>query len=229
MGLLSLVVTGTVHLAALGPGLALLASGLVDPFQLQSGLLLTSVTDAILQPMATFLLAFLPRWSLFVVGLGLIIVSFRLFDRCIPEMSVRESQVGQLAGIVYRPPVMFILGALVTLISMSVSVSLSLLVPLGDRGFVRRENVIPYIMGAGVTTFIDTLLAAVLLDNPPAFTIVLIEMISIAFVSLLILLFIYRYYQQAMLALVEWVTADNRHLALFMASIFVTPLILLFF
>lgn len=229
MGLLSLVVTGTVHVAALGPGLALLASGLVDPFQLQGGLVLTSVTEVILQPLAAFLLEFLPRWSLFIVGLGLIIVSFQLFDRCIPQMSLRESQFGQLAGIVYRPPVMFVLGALVTLISMSVSVSLSLLVPLGDRGFVRRENVIPYIMSAGVTTFVDTLLAAVLLDNPPAFTIVLVEMISIALISLLILLFIYRYYQQVMLALVEWITADNRHLAFFMIAIFVTPLILLFF
>jgi Na+/phosphate symporter len=62
---------------------------------------------------------------------------------------------------------------------MSVSVSLSILVPLSDRGFIRRENLIPYILGANITTFIDTLLASVLLDNPLAFTIVLVQMVSI--------------------------------------------------
>ena len=56
-------------------------------------------------------------------------------------------------------------GALVTLLTLSVSVSLSVLVPLNHRGYVRRENVIPYIMGAGITTFVDTLLAALLLTQ----------------------------------------------------------------
>ena len=79
------------------------------------------------------------------------------------------------------------LGALITLISMSVSLSLGILVPLSTRGFIRRENVIPYIMGANITTFIDTLLAAVLLDNPPAFTIVLVQMLSISVVSVVLL------------------------------------------
>jgi len=39
-----------------------------------------------------------------------------------------------------------------------------ILVPL-TSWFVRRENVIPYIMGANITTLIDTLLAAVLLTT----------------------------------------------------------------
>ena len=82
------------------------------------------------------------------------------------------------------------------MISMSVSVSLSILVPLSHRGFVRRENVIPYIMGANITTFIDTLLAAVLLDNPQAFTVVLVEMVSITIVSAFILLLVYRPYER---------------------------------
>ena len=51
--------------------------------------------------------------------------------------------------------VMFTLGALITAISMSVRLSLSILVPLSHRGFIRRENVIPHNMGANITTFID--------------------------------------------------------------------------
>jgi hypothetical protein len=228
MGLLSLSVTGTTHLFALGIGLYLLQFGHLDGMQLQSGALLTSATDIIFDPVAGFFMAFLPRWALFVVGLAVIMASFTLFDRCLPQMAIKESQVGAIARLVYRPWVMFVLGAFVTLVSMSVSISLSILVPLGDRGFIRRENVIPYIMGANITTFIDTLLAAVLLDNPPAFTVVLVQMVSIAIVSAITLTGVYYRYEQAMLNFAGWVTAEDRHLVFFMITIFVTPLLLMF-
>src|SRR5688572_27020482 len=166
MGVLSLTVTGTTYLIGLIIGFFILQSGALDHIQLQSGALLNSVVDYIFDPIANFLLTFLPRWSLFLVGLGIIITSFNLFDRCLPQMTVKESQVGRVSRLVYRPSVMFALGAGITLISMSVSVSLSILVPLSARGFIRRENVIPYIMGANITTFVDTLLASVLLNNP---------------------------------------------------------------
>jgi Na+/phosphate symporter len=181
----------------------------------------------VIDPIAGLLAALLPEWAVFLAGLGIILVSFSLFDRCLPQMAVKDSHVGQVSRLVYRPVVMLILGALLTMVSMSVSLSLSILVPLGDRGFVRRENVIPYIMGANITTFVDTLLAAVLLNNPAAVTIVLVEMASITVVSLVILITFYRAYQRAMLNFVEWVTAKNRNLAAFVATILVVPIILI--
>jgi Na+/phosphate symporter len=229
MGLLSLSVTGTTYLVGLIIGWGLLQSGRLDHLQLQSGALLNSVIDLVFDPIIAFLQPLLPRWSLFLIGLGIIMVSFNLFDRCLPQMAIKESQVGRISRLVYKPWVMFILGGLVTLISMSVSVSLSILVPLSNRGFVRRENVIPYIMGANITTFIDTLLAAVLLNNPDAFTVVLVEMLSITIVSILILLTVYHRYERGMLALVAWVTDSNRHLAIFMTIILVVPILLMFF
>ena len=227
MGLLSLTVTGTTYLIDLAVGIAILTSGVLDRVQLHSGALLNSITGLIFDPIVALFAAFLPRWALFLVGLGIIMISFNLFDRCLPQMTIKESQVGRVSRLVYRPWVMFLLGAGVTMISMSVSVSLSLLVPLSNRGFVRRENVIPYIMGANVTTFVDTLLAAVLLNNPPAFTVVLTEMISISVVSMLILALVYRRYERTMLSVVAWITADGRNLAAFMIVILVVPLVLL--
>lgn len=227
MGLLSLTVTGTTYMVSLAVGLGLLHTGLLNQIQLSSGAALNSVTDMIFDPIAAFFVAYLPQWALFVVGLGLIMLSFSLFDRCLPEMSIKESQVGRISRLVYRPWVMFVMGAGITLISMSVSISLSILIPLSNRGFIRRENVIPYIMGANITTFVDTLLAAVLLDNPPAFTIVLVEMISITIVSIIILTTIYHRYERAMLDFVTWATSKKRNLAIFMAIIFVVPIILM--
>ena len=88
------------------------------------------------------------------------------------------------------------MGGLVTAFTMSVSVSLGLLVPLSVRGFVRQENLIPYIMGANITTFIDTLIAAILLGNPLAIKIVLVQMLSVALISLVILSTNFRLYER---------------------------------
>ena len=227
MGVLSLTVTGTTYLVGLIIGFFILQSGALDHVQLRSGALLNSVVDFIFDPIANFLLMFLPRWSLFLVGLAIIITSFNLFDRCLPQMTVKESQVGRVSRLVYRPSVMFALGAGITMISMSVSVSLSILVPLSARGFIRRENVIPYIMGANITTFVDTLLASVLLNNPEAFTVVFVEMLSITIVSLIILITCYQIYERIILRSVGWVTSRKRNLAIFMAVIFIVPIILM--
>ncbi len=227
MGLLSLSVTGTTYVAAMFIGILLLTSGVLDHVQLQTGAILQSAFDVLFDPITNFFLSILPRWALFPIGLIIIIISFNLFDRCLPQMAIKESQVGRVSRLVYRPSVMFLLGAGVTMISMSVSVSLSILVPLSNRGFVRRENVIPYIMGANITTFVDTLLAAVLLNNPPAFTVVLTEMLSIAIVSVILLLTMYKSYVRHMLSFVGWVTERNRNMAIFMIAIFIVPLILL--
>ncbi|MGH2541351.1 MAG: hypothetical protein ACRDIB_01055, partial [Ardenticatenaceae bacterium] len=87
----------------------------------------------------------------------------------------------------------------------------------------------PYIMGANISTFIDTLFAAVLLNNPVAFTIVLVEMVALTIASMLVLLVNYPLYERAMLAIVDWTVHDNRHMTLFMLVILVIPVILMLF
>jgi sodium-dependent phosphate cotransporter len=227
MGLLSLTITATTYVPGLFLGVIILQTGVLDGLQLGSGALLRSAIDLIIGPITGMAASLLPGWAVFLAGLGIILFSFNLFDRCLPEMTLKESQVGRVSRLVYRPWVMFALGALVTLISMSVSLSLSILVPLSNRGFVRRENVIPYIMGANITTFIDTLLAAVLLDNPSAFTIVLVGMFSVAVVSASILATVYGRYERAMLSFVAWVTLSNRNLCVFIGVIFLLPIVLM--
>jgi Na+/phosphate symporter len=229
MGLLSLNVTAITHLPALIIGAVILQAGILDHIQLQSGTLLTSFIDWIIAPVVVSITTWFPNWMVFLVSLGIILLSFNMFDKCLPQMTIKESRVGWMSRLVYRPVVMFSLGALITLVSMSVSVSLSLLVPLSSRGFIRRENVIPYIMGANVTTFIDTLLAAVLLNNPPAFTIVLVEMVSVALVSVFILVSMYSTFLHQMLKFVVQVTSTNRNLAVFMFLLLLIPLVLLLF
>jgi len=226
MGLLSFTVTGTLQAGSLIIGILLLNSGVLGRFDFGDGLALVAITDLIFDPISHFLQGILPTWALFLVGLGIILLTFNLFDKCLPEMTIKESQVGRMSRLVYQPMIMFLLGSAVTLVSMSVSVSLSILVPLSHRGFVRRENVIPYIMGANITTFIDTLLAAMLLNNHAAVSVVLAEMLGVALAALIILLVAFKAYERSSLQFVNWVTEKNRNLALFMFIIFIVPIIL---
>lgn len=228
MGLLSFTVTGTLQVGSLIIGTLLLMSGVLARFDFGSGTTLVAITDLIFDPISHFLQSFLPGWALFPIGLGIILVTFNLFDKCLPEMTIKESQVGRMSRLVYQPMIMFLLGSAVTLVSMSVSVSLSILVPLSHRGFVRRENVIPYIMGANITTFIDTLLAALLLNNHDAVSVVLAEMLGVALAALILLLVAFKTYERSSLRFVTWVTEKNRNLAIFMFVIFLLPLILVF-
>lgn len=227
MGLLALMVTATTHLVALPIGIILLQQGWMDALRMSSDGAVGSILALTIKPLTAFAAANLPAWAIFVTGLGLIMLSFNLFDRCLPQMTLRESHLGATARLVYRPWVMFLLGAGVTLISMSVSISLGILVPLSARGFIRRENVIPYIMGANVTTFVDTVLAALLMDNALAFTVVMAEMVSMTIVSALVLILVYRPYEQTMLTSVEWCVKSNRNLTFFALLILLIPIVLI--
>ena len=227
MGLLALTVTATTYLPSFFIGLFILRAGWLDRWQLQYGALLNAIFDSLIYPIVVLASLYFPQWAVFLIGLGIILLSFNLFDKCLPQMSLKESQVGQVSRLVYHPLVMFTLGALITMISMSVSLSLSILVPLSNRGFIRRENVIPYIMGANITTFVDTLLAAVLLDNSAAFTVVLVGMVSITIISIAVLGIFHHPYRHITINFVDWITKTNRNMALFMVTIFVIPIILM--
>lgn len=227
VGLLSFTVTGSLHLGTLIIGALLLQSAQFQAIRLPQDLSVSAITEAIFDPIVNLAALWLPSWGVFLLGLLIMLLSFNLFDRCLPQMSLDRFHLGAVSRLVYRPPVMFLLGAAITLVSFSVSVSLSLLVPLSHRGFVRRENIIPYIMGANITTFIDTLFTALLLNNPTAVSVVLAQMVGVALISLLILASVVRPYERVLLRSADWVTASNRHLAYFMFVIIIIPILLL--
>jgi Na+/phosphate symporter len=228
MGLLALIVTYVVYLPALAVGYWLLRLGAFDGMQLGAMGSVVSLIDLVFDPALALAVSLLPRWVIFGLGFGVLWYSLNLIDRALPDMRLKESAFGDMARLLYRPVVTFALGLVITSLTLSVSVSLSVLVPLSARGYIRRENVIPYIMGANITTFVDTLVAALLLNNSPAFTVVLVEMVSVALVSLVILLFVYQPCERAVLELVERIGASRRNLALFLLVIVGLPAALMF-
>ena len=224
MGLLSFIITAAIYLPGLAVGYWLLQSGAFDRLRPSGEIGVIEIIDVLYAPLVRLAEANLPHWLIFVVGFGILWYSLNLIDQALPDMRLKEGAFSGMARLLYRPLVTFALGLAVTTVTMSVSVSLSVLVPLSARGYIRRENVIPYIMGANITTFVDTLVAALLLNNPRAFTVVLVEMVSVALVSLVFLLLIYRPYERAVLQLVELIGHSRRNMAIFLAIILGVPI-----
>ncbi len=227
MGLLSLIVTFTTYLPALGVGYGLLRAQAFDWLRPTADAGVVSVLDLVFDPIIELAGAHLPQLLVFALGFGVLWFSLNLIDRALPNFRLEASAFSGMARLLYRPLVTFGLGLAITCVTMSVSVSLSVLVPLSARGYIRRENVIPYIMGANISTFVDTLVAALLIANPAAFVVVLVEMISVAIVSVAILLTAYRPFERAVLEAVESVGSSRRNLAIFIAAIIAAPIALM--
>ena len=228
IGVLALLTTAAIYLPALALGYWLLTSGMLAGLQLNANTALSSVIDAVFEPVLSAIKrSGVPSWGVLLIGIGTLLLAFNLLDRALPEMNAERSSFQRIGRLVYRPMAMFLLGCAVTSVTLSVSVSLSILVPLSAKGLVRRENTLPYIMGANITTFIDTLVAALINGGPAAFTIVLVEMVSVAVLSLLVLALCYRPFERAVLRLQEVIIHTNRTLGAFLCIMLIIPLILL--
>jgi len=228
IGVLALLTTAAIYLPALAIGYWLLTSGVLRSLQISATTPVSSVLDRMFEPILGLIKQLgLPGWVVFLLGIGTLLLGFSLLDRALPEMSAERSSFQRIGRLVYRPMAMFLLGCAVTSLTLSVSVSLSILVPLSAKGLVRRENTLPYIMGANITTFIDTLVAALINGGPAAFTIVLVEMISVAMLSLLVLGLCYRPFERAILRLQEGIIRNNRTLGAFLCIMLIIPVILL--
>jgi len=159
----------------------------------------------------------------FLGGLGILLLSFKIIDSVIPPMDSERFEDSKLTWLRRKWP-MFGLGCLVALVTMSVSVALTVLVPLVAKGYVKREDILPYIMGANITTLGDTMLAAFALDSPAAVRIVLAGIISSTVVSLFLLTFFYPQIRRAIWRFQRMMVKSRPRLAVFTAGLFLVPL-----
>jgi sodium-dependent phosphate cotransporter len=226
VGVAALVATAAVYVPALGLGYLALRQDLLAGLRFE-GRALGSLLDAAYGPLTALALRHLPRVLVFLAGGALLLGSFRLVDKALPEL---EPGAGPLAGVgrvLYRPWAMFLIGAGVTGLTLSVSVSLSVLVPLTVKGWLRRENLWPYILGANVTTFVDTLLAGALVGHPDAVRIVALQMVCVLLLSLpIVLLFPYAF-ERWLDHVARAVTESRARLLAFVAALLLVPALLM--
>lgn len=225
MGVLALSLTAVVYVPGMLLGYGILKSGMLDGIRWSASEDVLSIVDVIWGPALDLLTKF-PDWSLLPLGLGIILVSFRFLDRVLPKLDGERHGGGRTAWL-KRPWPMFALGCIVATLTLSVSVALTVLVPLASQGYIKREESIPYIMGANITTLADTLVAAMILGNPVAVHIVLAEAIGVSIVSLIYLGLFYGPLRRSIIGLEGWVTATPTRLWGFVAVLFVLPALFL--
>jgi hypothetical protein len=229
IGVVALLTAFTLWLPVLPVGLLALRSGWFDSVHLSAPGAMTSFIDVIYNPLVDLAADHLHRLIVFAIGVGVLLSAFTIFDRALPNLeSASGGRVERIKEWVHHPLAMFILGLLITAVTLSVSISLTLLIPLSLKGYIRRDGIIPYVMGANISTWVDTMFAALLLDSPRAFTIVFTQMAVGAAVSLLVLIFFYRPYSRVILAVAHRVTQRRWEFAAFLGAIFLVPLVLFF-
>jgi sodium-dependent phosphate cotransporter len=226
MGVLALSLTALAYVPGMLIGYALLKTGSLDFVRWSASKDALSLIDVIWGPPLRLLQDIVPGGLLLPVGLGIILISFRLLDRVLPEVDGERAADGRASRLKRTWP-MFFLGCVVATLTLSVSVALTVLVPLASRGYVRRDEAIPYIMGANITTLADTLVAAMLTGNHVAVHIVLAEAIGVSLVTLIYLTFFYDGIKRTVIGLDDWLVTSNRRLLAFVAAIFVLPVFFL--
>ena len=224
VGVVALLTTFVVFLPATPLALALLHTSVFDHIGAANLLTDVAILDTPTDPLIDALDG-LPSVLLFAGGVGTLLGAFWLFDRVLPSLDPPSPRIEQLARRLSRPYLMFLLGATITALTLSVAISVTLLVPLALKGVVSRRAVIPYVMGANITTFIDTFAAALLLRSDAGLSVVLVEVCAVLLVSAVVLLF-YRPASRALLAATHTITYRTRWLAGFIAVAAAMPLIL---
>ncbi len=226
MGVLALSLTAIAYLPGMLIGYALLKAGTLDAIRWSASKDALSLIDVVWGPALRMLQTALPGWLLLPAGLAIVLVSFKLLDRVLPEVDGERAGHGRGARLRRKWP-MFLLGCAVATVTLSVSVALTVLVPLASRGYLKREEAMPYIMGANITTLADTLVAAMLTGNHVAVHIVLAEAIGVSVVTIAYLSLAYDGIKRLVIGLDDWLLVSNRRLLGFVGAIFVLPVFLL--
>ena len=226
IGILSLTMTLVVYVPAAIAGFVLLEAGVLDGFDVGTSPGITSFTDTLFGWAVDLANEVLPGWALFPLGLGALLLGFQLIDKVMPAVSEHRLEEGSAAWYTRKWP-MFLAGCGVCLLTLSVSVALTVLVPLVAGGRLRRANTLPYIAGANITTLADTLVAAILLGNQEAVRVVVAVTLPLIAWTLFLLAFAYPLLRRFCLGVARRALQSRPHLAAFVAVLFLVPLSLI--
>jgi solute carrier family 34 (sodium-dependent phosphate cotransporter) len=223
IGILSLLMTMVTYVPGAIVGYALLEHGTFDGLDIGTSPSVASATDTGFGWAVDVADDVLPSWALFPVGVVVLLGGFALFDRVLPAIG-GETISGHADDWYTRKWPMFLLGCGVCLLTLSVSVALTVLVPLVANGRLRRANTLPYIAGANITTLADTLVAAILLGNQDAVRVVVAVATAVSVWTLAVLVLAYPLVRRACLGIASRALRSPRRLAVFVAVLFAIPL-----
>ena len=157
-----------------------------------------------------------------LLAVGILFASLQLFDRLLSAVdtaTLRDRFFSHFA----RTWVSFGIGLFVTGATTSVAFSLGMIVPLYNRGYVKRDELVPYVLGANIGTFADTVVVALVLESPIGLTVVL-YLVAVATMLTLLALLVYEPFSRAVLGIDDLLLEDRRAFLVFVCVLALVPL-----
>ena len=142
IGIQAMLMTAITYIPGMLIGYSIIRAGWLDGFNLHASGKLDAILGRLWGPIVDLAETHLPGWALFLAGLGVILVAFNLIDRVLPQVS-SDATASKRAAWLKNPWTMFALGCLVAMLTLSVSVALTVLVPLAAKGYVKRDEAHP--------------------------------------------------------------------------------------
>lgn len=224
LGLLTFVLTHSIYLPAtvlgylLLPWLQSMLGGVGTRF------------DLAVQPLAVFEPATGAIVDVVGLGLGLVMailvlfVSLTLFDQVLERVDTEWLRTRFFRRFRHKWTSLG-LGILVTGMTTSVAFSLGVIVPLYNRGYVKRREIIPYVLGANIGTMFDTVVIAILLESANGVTIV-VSLLAVGTMLTLGVLVASASYFRAVEAVQDRLVDDQQFLVGFLFVIVASPILL---
>jgi sodium-dependent phosphate cotransporter len=225
MGILTFLLTHSIYLPATAIGYASLP-WLRGPFRavgrtLEAG----GGPPAVVEPATRVLTARIGAAPTFVLAVALLFVSLRLFDALLDRVETATLR-RHLFVHFERTWLSFGLGVALTVVTTSVAFSLGVVVPLYNRGYVERDELVPYVLGANIGTLADTIVVAAVLGSPVGVGVVTLLVACSSALTLVVLVSIGPY-GRSVAALDDRLLEDRRAFVVFVASLVAVPLALL--
>lgn len=225
MGLLTFLLTYTIYLPVMVLGYlsmplvstAAPVSRDVSATQLSNPSLFSIVTEGLIEVLGAGVA--------FLVAIACILLSLRLFDRILKDFDKQRLRRRYLSRLGNKW-VSFGIGLVITGLTTSIAFSLGVIVPLYNRGHIKRDEIIPYILGANIGTLLDTLIVAFALHTATGvMTVVLL--LSIGLVVTLLSLVTYPIYTSFIDTMQDELVGTVAYFIGFLVSLLLVPLLLI--
>ncbi len=121
----------------------------------------------------------------------------------------------------------FIFGFIITLLTMSLSISLAIMIPLYERKVINRKMLIAYILWANISTLFDTLLLWILSESKLWLNIIISFIFSVLIVVIIYLVF-FKLYSKIIIFFSDLVLLHKKRFMLFVMIVMILPIFLMF-
>jgi sodium-dependent phosphate cotransporter len=225
LGTLSVLVTYSVYIPAIAIGYLAAEATITEMAGAVSRLSVVAGTFDVFDPVVSIVLGTIGPVATVLGALALLFGSLRLLNLVFESVDTSRIREYSLQYLDNRG-IAFTLGLVLTILGTSVAFSLGIVVPLMARGYVKRNEILPYVLGANLGTLTDTVVIAALLDEPAALAVVVL-LTAIVSVVTAVYLVRYSWYGASIASAYDVMLATKRRFITFLGILVAVPAVCL--